>query len=67
MDDLRDYGARFGVSYPLLFDPQRLQTSGYGVRTYPTLYAIDRDGKIRWAATGEQPLDVLLTVADSLK
>ncbi len=66
LDDLRDYGVRFGISYPLLFDSQRVQTAAYGVQSYPTIYAIGRDGTIRWGATGEVPLEVLEGVAAKL-
>ncbi len=66
LDDLRDFGTRFGISHPLLFDPQRTQTAIYSVQSYPTIYAIAGDGTIRWGATGEVPLAVLQGVTAKL-
>jgi hypothetical protein len=64
--DLANYGRRFNIAYPLLFDPAREGVSGYTIQSYPTVYAIDKAGVVRWAASGEVELDVLRQVAEQL-
>ena len=66
LEDLAAYGRRFGLTYPLLFDPGRAQLSGYAINGYPTLYAIDGTGTVRWSSSGEVQLDVLRQVAGQL-
>jgi peroxiredoxin len=52
--------ARFGkdrnVDYPLVVDPGRV-AAAYQVRSLPTLYVIDREGRISAAHSGYWPLD----------
>jgi hypothetical protein len=66
VDDLKNYGVRFGVDYPLLFDPTRSQVAGYAISGYPTIYAIDKTGTVAWVTSGEVELDVLRQGAQSI-
>ena len=66
LGDLADYGRRFQIGYPLLFDPARDRVSGYDIQGYPTIYAIDKSGIVRWTASGEVELNRLREVAEQL-
>jgi hypothetical protein len=66
VEDLKNYGVRFGIDYPLLFDPARSQVTGYSIHGYPTIYAIDKAGAVAWVASGEVELDVLRQGAQKL-
>jgi peroxiredoxin len=48
---VRDFARERGVSYPMLVDGAAVSTL-YRVEQLPTLYIIDREGRIRWSRTG---------------
>jgi peroxiredoxin len=43
---------RFGVTYPVLLDPELTVRDRYGVRSYPTTFFIDASGKVREVKIG---------------
>lgn len=47
-EDIRGFGQRFMVNYPLLFDPGSAINTAYGVTSLPRTYFIDRDGIVRY-------------------
>jgi peroxiredoxin len=65
------YHRYFGLPFPALLDPSAQPgsfhkpgaagpvTESYRVRSYPTFYVVDPQGRIAWASDGEQP-DALL-------
>lgn len=59
MEDLKQYAQRFGVTFPLLFDASLAQARAYKVESYPTLYLLDKTGRIAWSGVGEASLDDL--------
>ena len=46
-DDIRPFGKKFQVTYPLLFDPGGNVNQQYGVTAIPTTYFIDSRGSVR--------------------
>src|ERR1700737_3485551 len=46
-DDIRPFGKKFQVTYPLLFDPGGNVNQQYGVTAIPTTYFIDSRGIVR--------------------
>lgn len=65
------YHRYYGLSFPTLLDPSgtpgtftspgaagRISTA-YRIRSFPTFYVVDRNGKVTWRSEGEQP-DALL-------
>jgi cytochrome c biogenesis protein CcmG/thiol:disulfide interchange protein DsbE len=53
-DDIRPFGERYHVSYPLLFDPGGLVNQEYNVTAIPITFFIDSQGIIRYEVL--QPL-----------
>jgi thiol-disulfide isomerase/thioredoxin len=52
--DMSSYTSLYGVSYPLLVDPMFAKVNRYGVGSYPGIYIVGKNGKIRWASVGIQ-------------
>jgi peroxiredoxin len=48
---------RLDVPYPVAQDNQRQAWSAYGVRYWPTLFLIDKQGRIRYTHIGEGRYD----------
>jgi peroxiredoxin len=44
--DIQDFGAKFGLTFPLLLDPKVVVNDLYRVRGYPTSFFVDRAGVI---------------------
>ena len=53
LDNLRDAVERFEISYPIAQDNDRATWGAYGVRYWPTLFLIDKQGHIRYTHIGE--------------
>ncbi len=51
--DIREFGGRFGITFPLLLDPQIVVNDLYRVRGYPTSFFVDRAGVIAEVHVGE--------------
>ena len=54
-NDVNQFGAQFGVRYPLAYDPDLKVGQLYLQGGFPTLVLIDRSKKIRWIKSGEVP------------
>jgi cytochrome c biogenesis protein CcmG, thiol:disulfide interchange protein DsbE len=46
-DDIRVFGQRYGLTYPLLFDPGGAVSKQYSVTAIPTTYFLDSHGVVR--------------------
>jgi thiol-disulfide isomerase/thioredoxin len=57
LDNLMDAIERLDVSYAVAQDNQRQAWSSYGVRYWPTLVLIDKDGRVRYQHIGEGRYD----------
>ena len=57
---------RLGATFPTLHDPTQSIQHAYGVTGLPTLFVIDRDGRIRHEETGMPDKDVIYGVIDEL-
>jgi hypothetical protein len=44
--DIQDFGANYGLTFPLLLDPKVVVNDLYRVRGYPTSFFVDRAGMI---------------------
>jgi thiol-disulfide isomerase/thioredoxin len=42
----------FGLTYPVVFDPDSEAIGPWSVRGYPTSFLVDRQGKVRWRRDG---------------
>ena len=50
--DARSFLARYGVTYPNVYDGKGSLIGRYGVGGYPETYFIDPTGKVRWRIAG---------------
>jgi thiol-disulfide isomerase/thioredoxin len=64
--DLVDYAQTYGANYPLLIDPEFATVNRYGAQGYPTIYLIDRTGKVASVSKGEIPYALLAKQIDRL-
>lgn len=53
LDNLKSAVQRLEVPYPVAQDNQRETWGAYGVRYWPTLFLIDKYGRIRYQHVGE--------------
>jgi peroxiredoxin len=54
MDDLNWFRDTFHVPYPLLLDKQVKAADQYGIAYFPTIYILDKDGKVASMIQSEQ-------------
>jgi thiol-disulfide isomerase/thioredoxin len=52
-DNVRAALARYGITYPVALDNGYQTWSAFGNRYWPTLYLIDREGRLLWRHAGE--------------
>ncbi|GIW07107.1 MAG: hypothetical protein KatS3mg060_1912 [Dehalococcoidia bacterium] len=64
--DVERFQSRFNATYPHYFDRDLVGARLYGVTSFPTLYLIDRNGVIQYAAEGEVPESILSAQIDRL-
>jgi len=50
--DARDFLARYGVTYPNVYDGKGSTIGRYGVTGYPETYFIDAEGRVRYRIAG---------------
>lgn len=53
VDNVQDALERFGITYPVAIDNDRLTWRAYNQRYWPTTYLIDKNGRIRYQHIGE--------------
>jgi peroxiredoxin len=53
MSDIQWFSNTFGLNYPALFDPSLKAGNAYGVRGFPTMYIVNKQGVITYAGNGE--------------
>jgi hypothetical protein len=53
LDNLMEAIGRLEVPYPVAQDNQRASWDAYGIRYWPTLVLIDKEGRIRYQHIGE--------------
>lgn len=49
---VEQFTERFGVTYPVLLDPDLVVRDRYGVKYYPTTFFVDREGIVREVKIG---------------
>jgi peroxiredoxin len=52
--DVTWFDQNFGVHHPTLIDPKFTTVNAYNASSYPTIYVLDKQGKIRYANSGDQ-------------
>jgi cytochrome c biogenesis protein CcmG/thiol:disulfide interchange protein DsbE len=63
--DARDFIARYGVTYPNVYDGKGSTIGRYGVTGYPETYFIDAKGRVRWRIAG--PVEDAEDVDDGIR
>src|SRR5574341_164137 len=53
VDNLRREVASLGIKYPVVTDNDSATWNAYGVDAWPTLFLLDKFGRIRWSHVGE--------------
>jgi thiol-disulfide isomerase/thioredoxin len=51
----RDYVARNGLTFPIMYDHERGTVTSYQIQGFPTLFVIDREGIVRYVNLGFDP------------
>jgi thiol-disulfide isomerase/thioredoxin len=53
VDNLRREVASLGIKYPVVTDNDYSTWKAYGVEAWPTVFLLDKQGRIRWTHVGE--------------
>ena len=53
IDQLRREVAALGIKYPVITDQDYSTWKAYGVEAWPTLFVLDKQGRVRWTHVGE--------------
>ena len=53
IDQLRREVAGLGIKYPVVTDQDYSTWKAYGVDAWPTLFVLDKQGRVRWTHVGE--------------
>ncbi|MGH9968374.1 MAG: redoxin domain-containing protein [Pyrinomonadaceae bacterium] len=57
IDHLRREVAELGIQYPVVSDNDYATWNSYGVYAWPTLFVLDKQGRVRWKHVGEGAYD----------
>ena len=57
IDQLRREVAGLGINYPVVTDQNYSTWKAYGVEAWPTLFLLDKQGRVRWTHVGEGAYD----------
>ena len=57
VDDVRREVAALGIKYPVVTDNDYSTWKAYGVEAWPTLFLLDKQGRVRWTHVGEGAYD----------
>ena len=52
---VRDYLLKNGLTFPVVLDHERVAQTAYDIEAFPTLFLIDKTGKIRFRNVGVEP------------
>jgi len=55
--DLRREVAELGIKYPVVTDNDYSTWKAYGIEAWPTLFLLDKQGRVRWTHVGEGAYD----------
>ena len=53
VDNLRKEVAALGITYPVVTDNDYATWQAYKVEAWPTLFVLDKEGRVRWTHVGE--------------
>lgn len=53
VDNLRKEVAALGITYPVVTDNDYTTWQAYKVEAWPTLFVLDKEGRVRWTHVGE--------------
>lgn len=53
IDQLRREIGELGIKYPVVTDQDYSTWTAYGVEAWPTLFLLDKQGRVRWSHVGE--------------
>ena len=59
-DDVNKFDTTYGVTWPTFFDPDLTVTKKFGLNGFPTIFIVDKNGTIVYAASGEVSQDTLM-------
>jgi len=57
IDNLRDEVTSLGITYPVVTDNDYQTWNAYKVEAWPTIFLLDKQGRIRWMHVGEGAYD----------
>ncbi len=57
VENLRREVATLGIKYPVVTDNDYASWNAYGVKAWPTLFLLDKMGRVRWMHVGEGAYD----------
>jgi len=66
LDNVRKETASLGIHYPVVTDNDYATWKAYGVEAWPTLFVLDKQGRIRWSHVGEGAYDETEAVIQKL-
>jgi len=53
INQLRRHVVEFGIKYPVVTDQDHTTWNAYDVEAWPTLFVLDKQGRVRWSHVGE--------------
>jgi len=66
IDNIRKELPALGIKYPVVTDNDYATWKAYGVEAWPTIFVIDKQGRIRWEHVGEGRYDETESVIKTL-
>lgn len=66
IDNVRREIAALGIRYPVVTDNNYATWNAYGVEAWPTLFVLDKQGRVRWTHVGEGAYDETESVIKKL-
>jgi len=66
-NDVTDYQSQFGVTYPLVMDPDGTLTKIYRPLGLPTSWFVDEDGVIRFVYTGPLTVEMIEKILEDIR
>ena len=57
IENVRRQTAELGIRYPVVTDNEYATWNAYGVEAWPTLFVLDKTGRVRWKHVGEGAYD----------